>query len=117
MQIYIEKTTEEKNLWGVQPTETLQLREEVTGLTCFRLGRQTDRQAEYKIPRRYKFAISVTNVLLTAWQIFQAGPDSSRDKHEPHAEYVSPYANDTAMFGKVNWLFRARYYLPGAIEI
>jgi len=32
-------------------------------------------------------------------------------------EYVSPYTNDTAMFGKVNWLFRARHYLPDAVEI
>ena len=32
-------------------------------------------------------------------------------------EYVSPYTNDTAMFGKVNWLFRARHYSPGAVEI
>ncbi|MBX2886460.1 MAG: arylsulfotransferase family protein [Granulosicoccus sp.] len=32
-------------------------------------------------------------------------------------EYVSPYANEVDQFGKVNWLFRARHYLPGAPEL
>jgi len=32
-------------------------------------------------------------------------------------EYVSPYTNPTKDFGKVNWLFRARHYLPDAVEL
>lgn len=32
-------------------------------------------------------------------------------------EYVSPYQGPTPEFGKVNWLFRARHYLPDATEL
>ncbi len=32
-------------------------------------------------------------------------------------EYVSPYFNNQAMFGSINWLFRARHYQPGGPEI
>jgi hypothetical protein len=32
-------------------------------------------------------------------------------------EYVCPYFNETKQFGKVNWLFRARHYLPDSAEL
>ena len=32
-------------------------------------------------------------------------------------EYVSPFANETEIFGKVNWLFRARHYAADGPEL
>ena len=32
-------------------------------------------------------------------------------------EYVNPYFNVNSMFGEINWLFRARHYLPDSPEI
>jgi len=32
-------------------------------------------------------------------------------------EYVCPYFNASPMFGRINWLFRARHYLPNSKEI
>jgi len=32
-------------------------------------------------------------------------------------EYVSPFANETEVFGKVNWLFRARHYAADSPEL
>jgi len=32
-------------------------------------------------------------------------------------EFVSPFFNATPKFGRINWLFRARHYLPGCEEL
>jgi len=44
--------------------------------------------------------------------IFEVTPDN-----DVLWEYVSPYNNPTELFGQVNWLFRARHYQPGAVEL
>lgn len=32
-------------------------------------------------------------------------------------EYVCPFCNEAGIFGKVNWLFRARYYDAQSTEL
>jgi len=32
-------------------------------------------------------------------------------------EYINPYFNPTELFGRVNWLFRARHYRPDCVEL
>lgn len=44
--------------------------------------------------------------------IFEVTPDG-----DVLWEYVSPFDNPTEHFGRVNWLFRARHYLPDATEL